>query len=69
MTAKNYRSFVYGVVFTILYMGCKNPTVITEPVNIIFRPQFIIENNASTTRTISLKTASQFKAAYLYEDG
>ncbi|MDR3123504.1 MAG: hypothetical protein LBU16_06970 [Treponema sp.] len=60
MTIKNYLSLVYGVVFTILYMGCENPTVITEPVNIIFRPQFIIENDASTTKTVSLKKAYHY---------
>ncbi|MDR3123502.1 MAG: hypothetical protein LBU16_06960 [Treponema sp.] len=63
MTAWNYRSFVYGVVFMILCMGCENPTETVErPGSVNLRSQFVIENNGSTAKTISLKKA------YRYDD-
>lgn len=58
MTAKSYRFFVCGVVFAILCMGCENPTdTVKSPSSVNLRSQFIIENNASTDKTISLKKA------------
>jgi hypothetical protein len=67
MMAKNYLSFVCGVILAILCMGCENPHETEtggEPHGITFIPQFIVENNGSTAQTISLKKVLYLEKYY-----
>lgn len=64
MGAKRHLFLVYGVVLAIICIGCENPTVIPEPMNVIFESQFVIENNSSSAKSISLKKAYHYNNAW-----
>jgi hypothetical protein len=67
MRAKNHCYFVYSVVLAFVFMGCENPTgneTGNFPVNISFMSQFIIENNSSSTKTITLNKAYHYNNSW-----
>lgn len=65
MTVQKDCSFIYSVILAFICMGCEYPTEINESQSAIaFVPQFIIENNASTAKTVSLKKAYYYNNAW-----
>jgi hypothetical protein len=65
MTIKKHLSFVCGVVLAFLCMGCETPTGAGSlPINVVFKSQFIVENNSSTKKSISLKKAYHYSDAW-----
>jgi hypothetical protein len=58
--ARLFRVFVYSVVLAFLCMGCETPYIPNEAIYVAFEPRFIVENNSSTAKTISLKKAYKF---------